>query len=133
MEWVLRSGGKGDHAYVTKTWVGADGWHASARMLGLAHRVGHSRMVVKLLARNDTTLTVAAIPGESEAIMGWSCTGPQVCYYVYVRHELRRLGIGKDLLAHLGSAAIAFTHQPIVKGLPIPESWRYDPYANHPD
>lgn len=131
--WILRAGKPDDQAYVTKTWVGADAWHAAARTLGLTHRIWHTRLVKKLLERQDTTLTVAAHHEDEDAILGWSATRPGKLLYVYVRRELRRLGMGNALIAHLGDGPITFTHQPVVKGLPIKDSWTYNPYVNTDD
>lgn len=132
--WALRLGKPEDIPYVTKTWVGADGWHAAARTLGLTHRIWHTRMVKRILGRQDSTLTVAAHTSDEDAILGWSCTGPKRLYYVYARKELRGLGMAKALIAHLDyEGPITFTHQPVVKGIPIPDRWTYNPYANHDD
>ena len=131
--WVLRPGKEEDIPYVTKTWVGADCWLATSRTLGLTHRIFHTRMVGRILKHPKTTLLVAAHTKDPDAILGWSCTAPERLFYVYTRKELRRLGMGRALIAHLGQGAITYTHQPVVKGIPIPESWVFNPYANYDD
>jgi ribosomal protein S18 acetylase RimI-like enzyme len=129
---VLRAGKPEDRAYVARSWTQADMWRPESRLLGRAvHARGHSRLVDHILSKPDTRVLVAADPGDTDAILGWSCTGPGVVYYVSVRRELRRVGIGRALLSLLPPGApVVYTHRPTIHGLRPPKDWTYDPYRN---
>ena len=119
----------------------------------------HVSMTESILMR-PTTRIVIAHPGDSEdTIAGWLCcrpamriihkgpgqyTGPivvpaPIVYYVFVRDEVRRFGLGRMLLGDLltrndvlhtskpGDERTAHGWRP--SRLPIPRSWTYEPRA----
>lgn len=102
---------------------------ARAKDAGSAYMPGQRRLIRWLLASGKTGLLVACLPDATDTVVGWSVTGDRVVHYVFVKQDFRRLGIGRALVApYVSRVGVVYshkTHHPI----PIPDGWRYDPYA----
>lgn len=96
-----------------------------------------SRIVDALLVHPECEAWVACWAEDPNTIAGWAVNeGPRVLHYVCVKHEFRRLGIAKRLLAHIEQDNVIYTHRmaafpverrgPVVP-IPYPASWTYDP------
>jgi hypothetical protein len=145
----LRPGRRDDRDYVVSSWQHGAEWRygrtitkmgpsgvnlfaRDSRMRKLVQR----RCIQRLLERDDTILTCAVDPSDSESIFGWSATSKEhgpVVHYVYVRDGLRRQGIGRALVAHVGVTACVYTNQPTDHHVPIPAGWTYDAYRMWPE
>lgn len=137
----LRAGHAGDHPLVVDSWVKSYQGYALARdceHCGGAGRIyrgnrflrGHKRLVREILARPGAALLVACRPDDPDTILGWACTGPGKVFYVFVKKDVRRVGIAKALLAPYLDArngGVIYTHR---CNLEAPAHWTYDHHAN---
>jgi hypothetical protein len=82
-----------------------------------------SARIARLLDRS--TVLVAELEG---ALLGFCCYEPGILHFVYVEMKFRRKGVAHALLvrAEMGDAT-QYTHwTPLVRQLPVPESWSWD-------
>lgn len=56
----------------------------------------YSKYIEHLLDRPTTTIYMAVL--DDETVLGWSMVGYKAVYYVWVKKEVRRNGIGRSLL-----------------------------------
>lgn len=126
-----------DHAFVLDSWLLSDRYSAAARDEGVGYMRRQKARIRGILARATTVGTVACGKDDDDAIVGWSVTCPRmrVVYYVFVRPEVRRQGLGTLLLGRglrlandrpLAETACTFTHRPVVRGIMTPTNWIYD-------
>ena len=113
----------------------------------------HDAAMAAILGRESTVVTIAHPVADPEAIAGFLVYRPPVrvirkcpsnvreigpapvVYYIYVRDECRRLGIGRSLLGELLERRdTVFTTRPaqvkhgdawLRSPLPIPRAWQY--------
>lgn len=103
IRYSLRLGRPTDLPFVVDTWV------KKGRNPG--ERIGTATARVrKILAHYDTTLRVACLPDDDDAILGWACLdcakSPPSLNYVYVRKDARGQGIARSLLAGVDASAL---------------------------
>lgn len=121
--YVLRSGLPSDHPFVVDSWVKSYQSYCLTRdceHCGGAGRIyrgqrflrGHKRLIREILARPATALLVACHPEDSDVILGWAVTEAGVVHYVFVKRDVRRVGIAKALLApFLDASQVIYTHR----------------------
>lgn len=150
---TIRAGTPHDHNYVIQSWVRANQGTAAAKSCHRVYYSEHHATVAALLRRPTVHLTVACLPDDPDALMGWAVTEPDTIHYVLVRAEARRQGIARQLLSVLGfsrESACQISHVPhVLVDLPgvsqlqrdgrtipmrtkspvsLPEKWTYNPY-----
>lgn len=151
---VVRSGEAADREFIFNSWLKSffgsrtppQPGHPTGKRLGggaftrdIAGRVyfeRHHQVIEDILGRADTRIVVAAPRETPFVICGWAVfEGPELVHYVYVKNEVRRLGVAKLLLEsqRLPTAFRYSHHTMIVEG---PRRRRpeaiYDPYAAFP-
>lgn len=137
---TMRVGGADDHAFVLESWLQSDKHSPSGRDDGRGYMVRQKVRIRRILKRSE--LRVLCSRDAPEAILAWAVVLPPnkrgfvdldwaVVYYVYVRHELRRQGLARLLLADLKGVAVTYTHRPVVRGLTPPAGWVYDRAPNY--
>lgn len=123
----LRPAGPEDEPFIVDSWCMSYKSQAVARDMGPRYLVDYKWFVRALLKK--VRVTVACDVEDPGVILGWCASSPGVVHYVFVKHDFRRLGIAKNLLAPwLGKPTIyaAKTHHEIH----VPESWSYSWLAN---
>ena len=130
---LLRAGHAGDHPFVVDSWVKSYQSYALSRdcehcnNAGRIYRGnrflrGHKRLIRDILARSGTALLVACHPDDPEPILGWACSENGVLHYVFVKKDVRRVGVASALLAPFGAGTV-YTHR---CNLTPPVDWVYD-------
>jgi len=91
---------------------------------------GHKKLVRDILARPDTALLVACHPDDPDTILGWACTGPDVVFYVFVKRDVRRVGVASSLLAPYVESPreVVYTHRGNIEP---PPHFIYDHHRNY--
>lgn len=134
---IIRPGAPGDLNRVRKDWL------LSFALSDFAHFVtprpdwqrraselywSWQRAIVERLL-SESELWVASWGEDTSTIVGWTVHDGTVVHYVYVSEAYRNQGIAKRLLAPaLDRPRITFTHRTaVVRHLPIPPAWIYDP------
>lgn len=110
---VLRDEIDGDRHYVLSTWKRAEG-EAVGSIEGRRFGPWQERMMHEILARAGVRISIAG-PSDDDSIGGWmvSQAEPVACvYYLYVRPELRRLGLARLLVGNLADRPVAYTRRP---------------------
>lgn len=113
----MRPGRPDDLAYVVDSWAK----HAF-RGQRMRNAVAHVRA---LLGRPGSYLSVAHVPGEPDAILGWAVVedGKPMCiHYVYVRSTARRMGVARALVGRLRGERIDFSSE-APSSLTLPATW----------
>lgn len=99
-----------------------------------AHRrywMGCERLVQRLVESCDVTVAEAETEG-SKVICGWMCHEQDVIlHYVLTRRRFQKMGVAKDLLEPFTEASgnVYYSFVPTVRGLVLPDTWKYDPYT----
>jgi len=135
--WAKRPMAQGDFDWVAYCFLSANRRSPAGMAMG-AHRdheaqrrywVGQERIVHKLL--DVCNVTVAEAVGENgvPVLVGFAVWEPGVIHYVLTRRGFQRMGIALDLLANVPSQGVTlYSHQPSIRGLPVPAGWFYDPF-----
>lgn len=117
---TIRPGKPDDLAFVADSWTKHA--HRGER------KASATKHVRALLSRSSSYLSVAHVPGEPDAILGWvvveDANGPwtvPVIHYVYVRASGRRQGVARTLLAGLVARAVEYSSR--AKGIALPAKW----------
>lgn len=113
-----------------------DGLAMRAHMDKESHKrywVGQERMAQRLVETCTTTVAEAEIDG-TPVIVGYVIGEPDlkvpVLHYVLTRRKTFRMGVARDLLTpYTDSDRVLYSHRPSIRGLPIPETWSFDPYT----
>lgn len=87
---------------------------------------GHQAKIKALLLTPSVKCMVCVAPDEDNQILGWTVYDHETVHYVYVKHFVRKMGIGKKLRECAGTA-LKYSHHTkhsryLNKGL------TYDPY-----
>ena len=88
----FRIGWPSDYGYIIDTWIRTKyrdpfgKWHDEKEKLR------------PLLTLNSTKIVVACLPDDDDAIMGWLVSSSEVLQYVYVRKDVRKLGLASQML-----------------------------------
>ena len=130
----LRAGKPEDLDYVRSSWRKSNAHTAESRRV-VSYALSMRRFIDRLLARNDTALTVACDTEDEDALYGWlAAKAPDTLYYLFVRFPMRGRGLARRLVeaAGLAARAVHYTHRPTMP-LKTPEGWAYDPYRNWPE
>lgn len=149
VEIAIRAGKPEDHGYVLTTWRTLHERSRAGQELGALYRDRQTRLVLAILRRQSTSLRVAHVPDDVDAILGWACLGPRRVYYAYVRDTVRRQRIASRLVSDLlpGAITTEYTHdtgatrespilmgaRPVVHGVRLPRGWLLDPHCNFPE
>lgn len=129
--WVLRPAEESDRNFILGSWINANRNTTPRALDSDVYNRGHNKLCNALLDR--CACLIAAFPEDHSYILGWAVTSSSAVHYVWVRKEMRRQGIAKDLLKpYLGKDTL-YTHLPVrgdivSNGLQVPKGWRYDPY-----
>lgn len=111
---VLRPGRPGDRGYIVDTWLKSYQSSPFAKRLPpdvYWSRFGHVGLVEDLIAR--CFFTVACLPDDEDYLYAWYCFDElPTLHYMFVRHDYRRLGFARVLLAR-------FADQYTVEGTPL--------------
>lgn len=127
---TVRVGVVDDHAFAIESWLQSDKHSPSGRDDGRGYMARAKVRIRRILGRSE--LRVLCSKDAPEAILAWAVVQPPtILYYVYVRHELRRQGLARLLLADLKGVAVTYTHRPVVRGLTPPAGWVYDRAPNY--
>jgi GNAT superfamily N-acetyltransferase len=124
--YLLRPGRPDDRAYVARTWVADYRSSTFAEWAGGSYYAGHNDSVTKCLDRSSVRVTVAHVPDDDSALLGFAVREGAVLHYVYVRADLRRLGIAKAMLG--SDMTVRYTHRSQTRGCYPPQDWTFDPY-----
>ena len=129
----LRVGKPEDLDYVRSSWRKSNAHTAESRRI-VAYSVSMRRFVDRILARNDTALTVACDVEDEDALYGWAATkAPDTLYFLFVRFPMRGRGLARRLVEAAGLVGnVHYTHRPTMP-VKVPEGWAYDPYRNWPE
>lgn len=138
----IREGRESDESFVLASWVEGDRFSPLGRVAWReagdeSARAGSRRWAAMMLDRS--LVRVAHAPADEDALMGFCVyrilnEDAVVLHYVYVKRgrlpeeDARRLGIATALVAPFRAARVIYTHQPVVRGVRIPEGWTYDSY-----
>lgn len=126
----IRPGRETDHPFVISSWLASDRHSPAGRDMGERYASEHRETVKRILMRAE--LRVACVVDTPDAILGWAVTGPDTVYYVYVRRDVRRLGIGRALVGDLAKGQLEYTHRPVTRGeMKLPEGWTYNVARNY--
>ena len=112
-----RPGKPDDLAFVVDSWTKHAFRHARMR-----NATAHVR---SLLARPGSYLSVAHVPGEPDAILGWAVVedGEPACvHYVYVRSAARKTGVARSLVGRLALETVEYSSAAPVN-LALPQTW----------
>ena len=130
MDAVIRDGKDEDLAFVRRAWVESHHRSDEARYLGPRYYATLKARVRRILASPSTTVRVAHVPGNEDAILGWSVSRGPLLHYVYVRGDSRGTGIAKALVLPLGITS--YDHKPARGASRVPKEWAYLPEVpNH--
>ena len=105
-------------------------------------------MITAILARPTTVVEIASPTGD-DTIAGWIChsgsTEPMTIYYLFVRPNARRTGLGRMLVGSAADRPVFYAAKPGAERVDgswktpswvtrvIPRSWRHVPRANYHD
>lgn len=76
-------------------------------------RILYHRVLERILADENVRTIVAHAEGDSNGMLGFACSEPNVClHWLYVKHPFRRVGIGRALLRQVvdDSGVVPCTH-----------------------
>lgn len=92
--------------------------------------LGHERLAQRLVEKCDVTVAEAHT-GENKVIVGYVIhEGDSIVHYVLTRRKFQKMGVCRDLLSpFMHGGQVLYSHRPSVKGLKIPDGWKYDPYV----
>ena len=121
---VLRPMRDLDTAFIRRTWVDSSKASYEGEYLGPLFYARKKAQVALTLADPSVTITVAHVPDDEDAILGWSARRGDCLLYRYVRVEARRQGIGKALV---GDGIKAYAHRAL--RVQAPRDWKYRPCA----
>jgi hypothetical protein len=141
MEFGLRDGHVGDHAFIIDTWVQCNRNSKMALDVGDIYVPEQKRLILRILLSKETKLTVAHVLDDEDAILGWAIGRPipdPVVYYSYVRMSARRQKVACAMLSRLlhtkseelPCLKVQFSHRPMTPSLKAPKAWRFNPYRN---
>lgn len=137
-EIVIRHALPEDAAYILATWLRFYKGNSpfTKRIRHKVYYRWHPRIIEAVLSRPATKAFIAHPTGESEVIFGylvteWRGERPLV-HFVFVKEELRRMGIGRALLeaSRVDLSQAIFTHwtYDVDQILPKFPGLTYDPY-----
>jgi GNAT superfamily N-acetyltransferase len=154
---AIRPGEDTDRNYILDTWRKSES-ASIAHIEGSLYSAMQTGAMAAILSRSSTTVRIAHPIGSDDTIAAWAVVrapvpvlhkgsgrlpaiGPTpIVYYIYVREDGRRLGIGRMLLAdyanrprvlytsrvpHVRDARGSWQPSPIQ----VPRSWQYCPRA----
>jgi ribosomal protein S18 acetylase RimI-like enzyme len=146
---VIRPGRTGDHAFIADSWQNAHARTAIGKEMGPHYMSEQKELVRRILSWPTTIVRVAADKEDDEAIHGYAVTSESTdesketrLYYIYVKHDARRLGIANALIGHLRNRPVTYTHKPkgtpcvhctgqaLADVLPRPSQWTFSYFAN---
>lgn len=135
--WTLRKYSETDRNFIIYSWCasarsGPDGLVSRAHTDKLAAQhfwLYCEKISQKLVEVCDVTIAEAEVDG-ARVIVGYLVSeGDNVVHYCLTRRKFQKMGVAKDLLSPmLDRDDVLYSQRPSTKGLPIPESWRYDPW-----
>lgn len=127
----IRLGCPADHAFVVDSWLQSDKSSDRAQTAGRVYFREQKKLIRLQLARPDSTLRIAHVSEDEDAILGWALVQlPFVVQYVYVKKTARKLGIARALLADLLDRDVEYAYRPIFETIQIPSSWIFNPYRS---
>jgi GNAT superfamily N-acetyltransferase len=150
--WAIREGTPADYGFVVSSWLEANrDAPMGGRYSGAStYRREHRRLIEIALRRS--TLRIAHVLGAPTALVGWAAyeEPTRIVHYVYVRRDMRRLGMATALLEPFGKAPAIMTHKVcdttwfrskqkgdpqdpetghFLASFPEPASWQFNPYV----
>jgi GNAT superfamily N-acetyltransferase len=125
---------KTDEPFVLGAWVASNRFAPGFREMSRAvYEHEMKRWVWRQLERHR--IVVAHAEEDENALVGFAAWripdwDGYVLSYVYVKRPARRLGIARLLLAAQlqEGVAVVYTHLPVVRGLRVPEKWKYNQF-----
>lgn len=129
----------GDFNFVVMTWLKANQWSPDAIAMGVnrdksalqRYWTGCERLVQRLVEKTSVTVAEAEMDG-SKVIAGYVChEDDAVIHYLLSRRKMQNFGIAKSLMQPFMDVApgeVIYTFRPAVRGLKVPDHFRYDPY-----
>lgn len=122
--------------FVKKTWLREYAESATppvSQTYGDSFMTEHHRCIEAAIERG--AVTIASRQSTPTRICGFAVTERawdrqcDVVHFVYVRGRWRKMGVAKLLLAPLHDEAALYTHRTtMLRDVPIPESWSFNPY-----
>lgn len=115
---LLRPGENADINFIANSWLKS--FRNADFVKGVPNKIYynyHHKLLEELLPRCE--VRVACNAERTDQILGWICGevqgGALVVHFCYVKHPLRRLGIGKKLMESLradhGDIPVVYTHK----------------------
>jgi hypothetical protein len=136
--WSLRPFEDADRDFVIYTFLASSRYSPDAIAMG-AHRdedarrrhwLGAERLIQRLVDKTEITVAEAISDG-SRIIVGWACgESDAVLHYILTRRKFQRMGVATDLInPWMHGKTVYYSFRPSVRGLEVPKSFKYDPYA----
>jgi GNAT superfamily N-acetyltransferase len=122
VNWTLRAAKELDVAYLRSSWLDSAKQSFEAVAAGAPWLAAKKKQIIRLLRDPASRVTVAHVPDDEDAIVGWAVRRGNLLLYAYVRPEMRRMGIGK---AVMGSGVVAYAHRALRHR--APKAWKYEP------
>ena len=116
------------HAFIVDSWVACDmrapgGWRERG------HSISGAKTIVRgIIAEPGVTTTVAVLPDDDEAILGYVCHEPGAVHFVYLRAKFGVVGfegvpILRGLLEPMKGKRGEYTHS--LGSKRAPKGWTY--------
>lgn len=107
MQWAIRKAEQVDYAFITDSWMKSTRDEPWSGVIPNNMAMAVLVETIRQLVTRGAVIHVACNPERENQVIGWLCSEPgrngeRVVHHMYTKRTFRRMGVAKQLLAHVG-------------------------------